>query len=480
MREVLNHEQKASLAVHLGDFLDYSCESEWIKASDALIGSSSPKLLILPGNHDGLFQGNSEYGTAFKVGLWLRWIFNRSYDPTLQSHFNSVCHVQYKPRVKYANYNLRKRDYFCSYYQYLAENLAVSSEDIEQACLHVAQARLGPIDGSSKAVIHYPSTGAFTSLQSETNFDFGYVARFESSKTDSWSKGYFVQVARLQGNNKERQVHLLLVDTTDWDQSPAYALLGKVCHDAQNSNCGMIGSQQSSAVDQYISELPYGSNIVLAGHYPLAQMQSQSAGWIKRIIEKDPAHRVYVSAHTHSGYINALQTDGQPKTSYEINSDSLIDWPSSYWKMEVNPNNSMCFVPGDPWAELGCSQVLSSEHGLIVHAVERYKADLKSSFFDQGKRQWRWRAEDAYRAMTSFIARRGLPIACHRPDFDRDKSVDISRIVQDCQDRLDAAISQDNSLRVAAACTSLLGGASFVNKKPGGIIRENYHNQCLQ
>lgn len=484
VREIVDRESKASVVVHLGDLLDYSCESEWRALASALDNTQGPEILVTPGNHDGLFQGNSEYGALFKFGLQIRKIFNRSYDPGLQGHANSVCRSRFDSSNKFANYNFRKRDFFCSYFIGLAPKVSLNIKEINDACQYVSLARQGPVDGSDKAVIRYPTPASMRISTSSSKFEYGVVSQFPSRKTASWSEGYFIQVAKIKPVNGGATTHILLLDTTDWDKSPELGVVSevtKVCTGNYSSNCGSIRREQMSIANNYLASIPSKDEVILAGHYPLRAMEKTAADWVMRLISKSPGRRVYMSAHTHSGYIDHFEKDGRIGGGYEINSDSLVDWPSSYWRATVGgTDSSMCFTPVNLWDEFDCEQVLSVEKNLILGAVQRYRMRIKKGFFDQGEEQWRWRAQDAFRVMTSFISRRGLSISCVSPNFDKDSLQVISEAAQDCQRLLDNVLQGNRNMRVAAACASIMGGAAFVGKLPSQTIPRDYHQKCIR
>ncbi|UZE26891.1 metallophosphoesterase [Pseudomonas asplenii] len=487
MRSVMEREHSARAVIHLGDLLDYSCESEWMAASAQIGEVDWKRVLLAPGNHDGLFQGNNGYGGAVTLWLRIRKLFDSAYDPMLQGHFNAVCKPQSITRENpYENYEFRKRDFFCSYLEQRSSGLLEGASALQKACAAVSLARKDKVtsENRSTAIIDYPADGLLRIGSSQDPYSFDLIASFPQPSTAQWGTGYFVQAARfsLGAESASMPLHVVLLDTTDWSSIPHFSFF---CCSTDNSGRGVISKKQRDAVEKYVTALSSDSRVIFAGHYPLKDLEEQSANWLKELLGNDPAHRMYFSAHTHAGYISSTALTNPVGQRVEINTDSMIDWPVSYWTMEPSGDKTqMCFTPHDVWSELGCEQQLAFESGLIEGAVKRYKSALRYSLFNQGEAQWRWRAEDAARALKSFAARRGLQLDCPLPDFDRAGVVAISDAVQLCGQRLDSMLSRDPSLRIAAACTSLLGGSAFVDKPVAEMLSKRpassrYQPICL-
>ena len=511
-RAVFDLEENSAAIVHLGDFLDYSCESEWNAATNALTNEQLRKLLLLPGNHDGLFQGNSEYGFFVKLGLTIRKIFNKGYDPSLQAHFRAICNSRHicDDSHLYANYEFRKRDLLCAYLKESKNELLNNNPRLSTACEFVENARNGAVMESIDPIINYAN---FNTLQAfEPNYDWNMSVKLLSSQTANWIAGYFIQAIKFKLSNNT--LHLIMLDTNDWAQSPSFSTNTS----ETSSYYGVILESQQKAVEDYLKSIPPSDKIIFAGHYPFKLLEPNSANWLGKLITESSSQRMYISGHTHYGYIDTKDEEhsshkvtenkrnslvDQPSNVYykfsEINADSLIDWPSSYWSMTYdNDKNTACFSNQNLWEKLSCESTLASNSEAITKDIKYYKDHIKADTFDQGEKQWLWRAEDAYRAMKSFIQVNKLDkgeqkIECEtlnfnlpQNDFEKSQKL-IAEKLQECQIKLDDSLMLDTKLRNYAACESILGSKVFnFNPKSRSNFqdaiekRSNYSKFCLE
>ena len=244
----------------------------------------------------------------------------------------------------------------------------------------------------------------------------------------------------------------------------------------------MVSKKQRDSVDSYIQNKDYiGDNdfIFLAGHYPLKDLNNDTLNWLDKIIKDHKA--IYLSAHTHYGMV----INNTDQSLREINIDSLIDSPSSYWKITYNkaPNN-ICFEPNDLWEKLDCDNRLKDENKCITENIEKYKTSIKKWRFDGGAGQWRNRAMDAYRTMNDFIKSKKLSTSCEEKDdvfFTNNGSMpDIANSVILCEKKLDSIISNDENLQKYASCVSMLGSKVFVDThKEREDKKRKYIKTCI-
>lgn len=482
MRAVIEREREADLVVHLGDFLDYSCESEWVDASSALTAEQWARTALVAGNHDGLFQGNDTYGGFVKGVLQLRKLFNNRYDPTLEGHFNAVCAHEALNAKKRRSFNFRKRDVFCSRVALMTAPRFAVPVEVNRACGYVEFARSNRVDGRPDARVDLPLQHVGNWRSGSTDVAYKLEAWFPEASVATWGRGYFLQVFELSPANRIGDgpaIVAVLLDTSDWQSRPGFKGQGE-CDKPGNTDCGSVSKKQRDAVAAFLATVPAGTTVLLGGHYPLKAMEGATAEWLRRIVSGRAPHAAYFSAHTHFGDVYPIQAVAQGKAAWEFNVDSLIDWPITYWNlMKPAEGGAACLSVHHPWKELGCDAALEDARYLVERAAKLYSAGIREGF-DQGEAQWRWRARDADRAMLAFAQVNGISVKCVKPNFDKDGLVAISRALRSCMKQVDDAVVADPKLVRLAACTSLAGAAAFRGRHPEELpSRRAFGTRCL-
>ncbi len=469
-RMVLELESGASTVIHLGDLLDYSCASEWDSALDVLAQEERNKIFLATGNHDGNFQGNNNYGSLVKFLLRIMKIFNPNYDPSLSGHFGAVCNRSQIPAMAgYENTQFRKKDVFCAYLRTLRGFEMSGDEGLLRFCEVVENARSQPLDSKEAlyAKLHFPSENADLTVPMVYHDDFAwsFVAHFPELQTASWTSGFFVQSLSFSLSENSK-LHFVLLDATDWQAEPSFGLgdINLNCNastsrSVMSTKCGNVSEKQRGIVGNYLDSLDPNDIVILVGHYPVKELGKETYDWVLTNVGSDfEKKRMYVSAHTHSGYVT-----NEPVK--ELNLDSLIDNPPTYWTMVQNSqSHSVCFYQHNIYDKLNCKQVVGEGEANLRTVIQHYKHQSAPWFFDGGESQWRVRAEDAFRAINDFISKKNLDIACEakESEFFRESSMqDIIQTVSLCQDQLDDAIKHNRSLQVYAACQSIVGSEVF-------------------
>lgn len=489
-KSVYDLEPDSTAVIHLGDLLDYSCESEWNSATSVLTQEQLTKTFLTPGNHDGIFQGNNHYGFWVKAWLKLMKLSNQTYDPGLQGHFSAVCDSRLKVREKYENPEFRKKDVFCSYLNSFKEAYISERADLKNACGIVEKARHNILTNNDVSQLKSLSQDIVSHNESESQSlkknitKWSLYSSFPESATAEWTKGFFTQkiVFPLSDINN---LHLILLDTSDWAETPKYNDIKCNNHNhvnLKNSKCGVVSKKQQNYVNRYIDSLSNNDIVILSGHYPLKDLNYETEDWLNSLSSSKSKKVMYLSAHTHNGYVT-LNADKSPK---EINIDSLIDFPSSYWSLKTK-NGQVCMQPNEIWEKLDCGRVLESEFSSLKIAIENYNLNTKKWHSDAGEAQWRYRAKDSYRALRAFAKSKDLGISCEemKEGFFENSSTSmpkVAEIVTNCQKQIDAVISNNKELQTYGACQALVGSAIFANKNPNEPFSEknsNYSRSCL-
>ncbi len=485
LREIMDRHDVAT--AHLGDFLDYSCESEWLSVSDALTDAQWGRMFVTPGNHDGLFQGNNHYGPIARLGLRLQAAWDRGRtDASLSRHFSAVCNAGMQRNQTTRTSAFRKRDFFCAYADKLSASGSNIPISIARACAAQKKERRSSHDAEAEAVVlELPELAVGrTSVIGTTAMRHYLGASFNSPFPLRWSPGFVVQALHLEKptgpevDDDATAIHLVMLDTTDWAGPPEY---GFFCWSMDNADCGVISLAQQASVEKYLTEVRPGAIAILSGHYPLRDLHQRSKAWVLHTAEALQRRGVvtaYLSAHSHLGYVQHHDLPSRSGTLLEVNLDSLTDWPISYWTLSAT-QGEYCFTPHDAWRELECSHILSEEdRKTIASSADRYREHIALWSFDYGKEQWRRRAADAGRALSWFTRRAGLEVECPDPGpVQLDKQVPE---IASCRKRVDDALRMDAHGRRLAACSAIRGAAAFVEPARGVRNAAHYGRQCIK
>lgn len=482
--EIYNLEPETNAIFHLGDLLDYSCESEWKAATDVLSKEQLEKTFLLSGNHDGIFQGNGNYGFLTKTFIKAAKFFDPSYsNPNLLQHFSAVCKPGMLERKEDEHPEFRKKDFFCSYLNTFRPDYAANYPKLKNACDLVEKARAGSLTNNLKNLTANKKSILGTSSNS---YNWNFSSFFPSNDNADWTEGFFLQkvVFNVSDNVK---IHFLLLDTTNWKNAPSYIALK--CNksdssDTKSSKCGMVSKKQRDLVDSYFDDpnnkIGVHDFIFLAGHYPIKDLNNETLNWLNGIIESHKA--VYLSAHTHYGTMNY----NDDKSLKEINIDSLMDAPTSYLKISYDKDsNKVCFEPTDLWEKLDCDSKLKVKDELnkIKVKVKSYQHSIKDWKGDAGETQWRNRAHDAYRTIKDFI-KLNKPNSVNCEDkkesfFSEGNRKYIAQVVISCEKQVDLFISQNEDLQKYASCESILGSRVFFDQKKKNDERNYQHIACI-
>lgn len=450
------------VAIHLGDLLDYSCRSEWARASRALFGeeaSSRRNVFLLPGNHDGIFQGNRHYWGLSAVLSMMKLFVSDRYDPKLDGHWNAVCRLpDDKETFLAASY---KKHFFCAYGPRILAPDAWASAGLETACNITADGRtrgINTAEGMQTSIDVGVAADETVRFRDPSDIQ-GRIAVTFGPQTRRWSKGFFVQDLVIpMGPAAKRQAHVIMLDSTDWSDVPTFKLVGR----KNNSAYGAISIQQRGVVERWIASTP-DEPYLLATHYPLASYERTAQRWLDGLLSGQGHQNVIpvlLSAHTHHGSIRLKE--GQ---MHEINMDSLIDAPVGYRNVVLSSDGTsvrLCTSLVDPYQSLGCDASLGAERPKIENAAGIYFVGRVRD----NKRQWAYRATDALRAMNAFARDNKLP-ECQQVTFKFFR--DTARALGDCEARIEASIWHDSRLVRKAACTSIVAARSF--RTSGHLVR---------
>lgn len=485
--------------LHLGDLLDYGCTSELEKLTQ-LDWMHRKNLFIAPGNHDVVFQGNGSYlGWFGKLFLQMKGIE----DPSLDSHHNAVCN-RGRQRIpilssqtnevisplrtlpRYANKQRERGEatsvrqvpnkFRCSYLRLKLQGMPWPHTDLQRYCEDTAYFSRFKASGAEGALGQQPAPELDLAGLSWT------FAMRAGGQFNNWDTGYLAQkvvspvIDSASGTVAGRVVTILL-DTTDWPEPPSFAIFGPA--DAGHSG---LRKGQLDQIESWVNTVSQDAEvkaIIFAGHYPLKDFSRENRAWLESLTRYKSVVPVYLSAHTHTGYVDDAKSFGEEVRMGEINVGSLTDHPVHYRRVDLE------------WDAEG--------HRLRIHTIRINPADqckdnvVLQTAFDKGlksagefkgvmRAEWnkdeQW-AERARRAASALAQFGGDP----RSVTVQGKTFNASSVIE-AEDRMMAALANPlaKDARTEAACQALGGAKAFdftraspPNEKTIQFKRENGH-----
>lgn len=462
--------------LHLGDLLDYSCASEFEKVSRQP-WASYPQLFIAPGNHDVIFQGNASYLSDLGEALLrLKKIVNPAIDPTLAGHHNAVCRTQNRPIAyippevlamkqlpRYAEIDHSPRQYpgvrelpqrfRCDYLKLKARG-GVGSKEVEDYCSDVLFYSYYKVKNASQGLppTEFPLAGR----------PDHWVGIKGGESLHDWARGYLIQriSVPVEGTPAGGRIVVILLDTTDWSSTPTWAAW-KTQDDASK---GELSKGQRDVVDRWIAEAagqPEVRAVLLAGHYPLKAMSRASQEWLLIALQAQNVAPVYLSAHTHAGHEDLIETTKGTVSAAEINVGSLVDAPLHYRSLSLRFHRGGKGLRVDSnvhSADSLCQRTVSLRTARSV-GFESGQTFLDASGpFDFDPRdQWCVRLNHVNKVLSRHVPFQGVDHAtCVSPQSRRDAEF-LKDYVQ-AEEQLIAAANRDLALSRRLACEAV-GGA---------------------
>ncbi|RJR15858.1 MAG: hypothetical protein C4581_10895 [Nitrospiraceae bacterium] len=337
---------EAAFAIHLGDFLDISCESEWrrflLVSEDDI---KSGRMVLGVGNHDGFYIGNFSFKTMKRPWLgFLRLVEaaawrGRCYAGEGSEYADTEKNIFHKGE-------LVKR---------LADLLPSVSE--EQPPIAKDLCPDGMVCGAKKVSTFWTVYYQYPKYMNENNGDL-------DTQQNYW-RSYIVSEVCLPQKDSSADVRIILMDpsqssvTSNSIKATALEQLFKTLKFPDSTTLpiinGHIESDQRKLVEALLASPCSidGSTKhclrILAGHHPLSDYGTDSWKWLKNLITTESKQgkprvlNLYISAHTHTGYIKeSKDNDG----INEINVGALIENSPHYrtfWLAQDSDNRYIVY-----------------------------------------------------------------------------------------------------------------------------------------
>jgi hypothetical protein len=286
--------------LHLGDVVDMSCQTEWIRMRRVFETGRQPKV-ILPGNHDGLLFGifNHDLLTDYLKGDVLEW--QRGCRQTSEADDTPPSSDGKGPA-------LNKRMFLQKYIEFLAAGPNY------QFGLKSAKKLKGLRDIQLTWI--NPDPDGFVE-KADANLVFGR----------DYATSFIVQKLRLPpAAAAPQRATIVAIDTSQL--SVAIGVLNMLAGESPGDT-GRVLDGQARIIEAYAQEAQRAGEIVIfAGHHSWNQLDVGSRNLLAKIMERVDNPLVYISAHTHEGWW-AMHRLGN-RSLLELNVSSLADWPIAY------------------------------------------------------------------------------------------------------------------------------------------------------
>ncbi|MGJ7487095.1 metallophosphoesterase [Variovorax sp. LT2P21] len=464
--------------LHLGDLLDYGCISEWEKLMQ-LRWMHSKSLFIAPGNHDVVFQGNGSYlGWFGKLFLQMKGVE----DSSLDSHHNAVCnrgrhHVPVlsaqsedlisplRSLPRYAN-NQRQRGvatsirqlpnkFRCSYLRLKLEGVPWPNSELQRYCEDTVYFSRYEASGTEGGVAHQPDPDL-----DRTNLSWTIGMR-AGGQFNNWDSGYLVQavpslVIDSSSGAEIGQIATILLDTTDWPKIPSFTVFGPA--DAGHSGLHAAQRVQVEKWLQALGDNPRIKAIFLAGHYPLKDFSRESRAWLEGLTHYKSVVPLYLSAHTHTGYVDEATWFGTEVRMGEINVGSLTDHPVHYRRMDLEWS-----AEGDR-LRVNTVRIDPADQCMVAGPLkDAFDQGFKSASEFNGAMQPGWNKDEQWAERARYAASALAPFGGDRGSVTRQGKTFSADAVIAAEDRMMDALAKPNAtaLRAQAACQALGGAKAF-------------------
>lgn len=364
--------------IHLGDATNIACVAEWERFTGVMNAarktSGMKGWVMLPGNHDAYLYGVTGGG-------WRNAPFNN-----VGEQWAKACSKQWPIHNARLNpdWRLTKNRLLDSYFEALKAQGRHHPEDFmlrevpadllkgKYKRPAVDQAAAGDPDTYTLQVLEpaNPGTAADESFVQEVVYvrhAAPDVPPADPYDYDPEHKSFMVQLLNLSAKTPGKKTYALLIDTVDYSAVPVNAR-GLVCTTLFDSKCGvnaglrgMVSDHQKSVLTHLLARIAsQDGQVVLMGHHPLARankdgrkcdsgLDDSTRKWLMGKL-KTPEESAksenpkqanilgYISAHTHSGYVQGELTEAKNcdfnDGRKEINVGSVTDWPMEMRTLE--------------------------------------------------------------------------------------------------------------------------------------------------
>jgi hypothetical protein len=312
--------------IHLGDALNVACQNEWKlhveKMNPIQFGKKVHKgWVMLPGNHDAFYYGNTAGNTYFKrgfvTGSWKDTCNSKTYPPKNDVDIKDVVMSKDIFTKKYYAELLNQGKIFPEDFPNLKDVQCIPTKKATRNKFREKRTKLMICDWQAKKPNSYLQKIKFT-YPIEQDFRVAY-------------RSYFVQelnLGKIPGTNQKLKG--ILLDTSDYITAPR-SLAGALGTLRKFSvfgsyNAGLMGNiadNQAEAVKSWLINDSDDSLVLFMGHHPYLNLSPATQKHFKEF-QKLAKKSIYISSHTHTGFT----INSEPVK--EVNIGSITDFPNEF------------------------------------------------------------------------------------------------------------------------------------------------------
>jgi hypothetical protein len=299
--------------IHLGDFLDISCRSEFDRFISIFNDHGQPWALTI-GNHDGYFLGN--YMSTNLIDDWAGLCDNgRYYDN--QNH-----------RLSYSINDRFQRSVILTKSDVISEYLFILSTNQINNLHSVLFDNSGQLNKKGSWF-----SRDINSFFKRINWSMGSCTISPSIDICEPYRSFIIQEIRLPAaKGYKSQLSMLIVDTAQYDMP--FNIRTSIVQGKQAGTLGSIQNDQALVLKKWISENAENKiPTFIAGHHPYKDLDKKTKNLFAKFARILNGSIFYISGHTHKGGWYQYEI-GDGNYLYELNIGSINDWPIQYRTLE--------------------------------------------------------------------------------------------------------------------------------------------------
>ena len=324
--------------IHLGDVLDVSCTTERARLDEIFmrIRKAGIPLVVVPGNHDGYFQGvvnPNDEGRRTLLG-------SRGWDYACRTSIDGIHQKEVRGGGSSNEEPFDKRLTKDNVVRWLFEvntGCELNATTVGELEFREGQCPDVSIGSEMRPVkptgLHLVLARALIVPWANTN------SKTQDCKTGRFDCSYLLQLVQLpQAPGETRKVFVLILDTTQPEREYG---VSSTFSGTSLGNRGHVQESQLREAREVLRDQKVVSNsdiVLLAGHHDWDTLSQESKSGVANLLATRQQPAIYLSAHTHEGFWKRHRIVGG-RQLMEINVSSLADWPVAHRQLLVSSSD---------------------------------------------------------------------------------------------------------------------------------------------
>ena len=309
--------------VFLGDALNIACKNEWTKFRQSMEQYKTHSGWVMaPGNHDSFFYGNTNGSRSNPKGVSKTW-----WAKSCLEGLNQPVPERIKDVV------MAKDDLVKTYLGVLFDENKENPTDFP-----ITNKEIHCLTHKDLYKLSYEKDVVIKDCEWNSPNEESFLQNVFYSIPESDDIRYSYKSLIVQELNLGENLKGILLDTSDYEGAPTLLIgalnNGKERRVSKSLHAGIKGSLQKRQID-VVEKWISGKNktfFLLMGHHPLDALSEKSLKLLTELKKNHP-NLAYISAHTHSGYLN------QKGIIPEVNIGSMTDWNPGFVTLGTQTND---------------------------------------------------------------------------------------------------------------------------------------------